>query len=240
MRKSIRTGFTLIELLIVVAIIAILAAIAVPNFLEAQTRSKVSRAKADMRSMATAIEAYYVDFNAYPKCNNFGTSCYNPGAAGPTYEASLVLERLSTPIAFMTAGLLNDPFITKLRSGTINSTDGTFTPTLATSDPLLKYFKYFTPGMNPVGSGGGLQDVGSATDKARYMWVVVSNGPSLTLLNMGGVFAPTATVPATSNNIYDPTNGTTSNGSIFRVGGSTTGNGNYGGVFFETVQRLQR
>ena len=60
------TAFTLIELLIVVAIIAILAAIAVPNFLEAQTRSKVSRAKADMRSMATAVEAYSVDYNRAP------------------------------------------------------------------------------------------------------------------------------------------------------------------------------
>ncbi len=53
-------GFTLIELLIVVLIIAILAAIAVPNFLEFQTRSKVSRAVSDMRSIATAVEAYMV------------------------------------------------------------------------------------------------------------------------------------------------------------------------------------
>lgn len=56
-------AFTLIELLIVVAIIAILAAIAVPNFLEAQVRAKVSRARADMRSAATAIEARAVDKN---------------------------------------------------------------------------------------------------------------------------------------------------------------------------------
>lgn len=59
-------GFTLIELLIVVAIIAILAAIAVPNFLEAQTRSKVSRVKADMRTIATGLEIYRLDNNDYP------------------------------------------------------------------------------------------------------------------------------------------------------------------------------
>ena len=59
-------AFTLIELLIVVAIIAILAAIAVPNFLEAQTRAKVARVKNDLRSVATAIEAYRVDTNKYP------------------------------------------------------------------------------------------------------------------------------------------------------------------------------
>jgi len=58
-----RLGFTLIELLIVVAIIAILAAIAVPNFLEAQTRAKVARVKNDFRTLATAIEAYSVDWN---------------------------------------------------------------------------------------------------------------------------------------------------------------------------------
>jgi prepilin-type N-terminal cleavage/methylation domain-containing protein len=66
-------GFTLIELLIVVAIIAILAAIAVPNFLEAQVRSKVSRAHSDMRSLATAIESYMVDNNKFPAaCSNYG------------------------------------------------------------------------------------------------------------------------------------------------------------------------
>ncbi len=70
-----KKGFTLIELLIVIAIIAILAAIAVPNFLEAQVRAKVSRVKADQRSLATGLESYYIDNNSYPAWSCGGTGC---------------------------------------------------------------------------------------------------------------------------------------------------------------------
>ena len=61
-----RTGFTLIELLIVVAIIGILAAIAVPNFLNAQLKAKVARVEGDLRAMKTAIEMYRLDNPGYP------------------------------------------------------------------------------------------------------------------------------------------------------------------------------
>ncbi len=59
-------AFTLIELLIVVAIIAILAAMAVPNLLEAQMRARVSRALTDMRTIGLAIEMYTTDYNQVP------------------------------------------------------------------------------------------------------------------------------------------------------------------------------
>ena len=64
MRKE--SGFTLIELLIVVAIIGIIAAIAIPNLLNAIDRSKQKRSMADIRSIGTACEEYSIDNNFYP------------------------------------------------------------------------------------------------------------------------------------------------------------------------------
>ena len=94
-----RGAFTLIELLIVVAIIAILALIAVPNFLEAQVRAKVSRVKADMRTVAVAWDSYHVDWNCYPEDqDDFLTK---PGEFG--------YRQVTTPIAYI-ASIPYDPF----------------------------------------------------------------------------------------------------------------------------------
>lgn len=59
-------GFTLIELLIVVAIIAILAAIAIPNFLNARSKATLANVKADMKNISTALETYQAEFSQYP------------------------------------------------------------------------------------------------------------------------------------------------------------------------------
>ena len=69
MLKRDSKGFTLIELLIVVAIIGIIAAIAIPNLLNAIDRGKQKRTMADMRSIGTAVESYAVDNNVYPTLN---------------------------------------------------------------------------------------------------------------------------------------------------------------------------
>ncbi len=83
-------AFTLIELLVVVAIIAILAANALPNFRAAQVSSTVSRAKAEMRTLTTALESYRVDTNQYPE---------DYAAAVPKHYG---LGRLTSPVAYIT------------------------------------------------------------------------------------------------------------------------------------------
>jgi prepilin-type N-terminal cleavage/methylation domain-containing protein len=203
-------GFTLIELLIVVAIIAILAAIAVPNFLEAQTRAKVSRVKADMRSVATALESYLVDSNRYPPPWDFDPNGPNrtPGTfteipTGPFHAR--VPSLLTTPIAYITS-LTPDPFRQ-------NSQEFVATNLLPVKDRQV-YFNiryYYEGGVNP--NPASPNNINQAEILAGA-WFFYSVGPDRNEFNT----PPNAsTVSQRVYRDYDPTNGTISLGNIFRT-----------------------
>jgi len=187
-----KQGFTLIELLIVVAIIAILAAIAVPNFLEAQVRSKVSRVQADMRALATAMEAYRIDWNSVPPWASWADE---PGGGNlrMLWLPGHLWWALTTPVPYMSSAL-HDAFIPRSMHPSGGSDAGSFL------DPFLQ-----------VGTGY----LGPADDRSpRTHWCAVSYGPDFedctTLLSRypySGTACP-----------YDPTNGTVSRGDIYRHG----------------------
>ena len=95
-----KKGFTLIELLIVVAIIGILAAIAVPNFLNAQIRAKIAKVESDIKAISTGLEMYKLDNNSYPGDHDLDNFMNLENG----------LFRLTTPISYL-ATLPTDPFV---------------------------------------------------------------------------------------------------------------------------------
>jgi len=172
MTKSMR-AFTLIELLIVVAIIAILAAIAVPNFLEAQTRAKVSRVKADMRTVVTGLESYFVDNNRYPanlldaanRRNVMNMSMMTPGGVMP-----FVPYTVTTPVSYISSVPLD-----------------TFNPRImADHQHSFQYFNSTnTPdAMNRQGYRAMVKGV-MMNEVNSPEWTLISTGPDRQLGTMG-------------------------------------------------------
>ena len=206
-RKRHFKSFTLIELLIVVAIIAILAAIAVPNFLESQARAKVSRTKADMRSVAAAIESYHIDCNAYP-----------PGyKTAPRYGLTV----LTTPVSLMSTVDIFDPFSA---------------PGLSVSKRLLTYELINETGkFLEVPSGPYTIDPASpgGENPKGVAWWLASRGPDKAFGFQPSnpeydirqkFFESDTNLGFFLDTIYDPTNGTYSLGNIYRSGGSPVNN----------------
>lgn len=187
-----RKAFTLIELLIVVAIIGILAAIAVPNFLNAQLRAKIAGAEADMRGIGTAIETYRIDHNRFPR--TYSEGCYGGPCVGYQMSRFERLSKLTTPVAYL-SGVPEDKFnTTQLQAGA--------------SDPVNSY-PYWEPNFadgyrTPNGLGMHFRD----QSKPNGLWALMSFGPDGDFEAAGGGdLAP-----------FEVSNGLTSNGDIMRFG----------------------
>lgn len=220
--KNMRRGFTLIELLIVVAIIGILATIAVPNFVNTWNRAKISRAKADLKALATALDMYRLDHGNYPYVQDKGGVEWQMPAGFPANHDKGPAG-LTSPIPYL-SNALPDPFLLELgKEGNAGN--------------YLLYYERCGFGFNatgdfieiaavnvPVDANGTLDGVGkdqNVTDPklvpAEY--IVYSVGPD----RHHRIVDPEGNVIFRSrfnrHNRYDPSNGLFSQGNILRLPG---------------------
>ncbi len=188
-RLELSWGFTLIELLVVISVIALLAVIALDNFLAAQIRAKTARVRSDFRTIATAIETYRVDWNRAPRMAHF------PIYQDPGFDVidgipvSGALSRsLSTPVAYLVSSVLFDPFLYGNPGLPLDERLYTYQhiPTYVTRNPESTFWP--------------------AAFDFYGDWRLASAGPDLTF-DHG--FANSAQLP------YDPTNGIVSLGNIW-------------------------
>jgi len=209
----IRKGFTLIELLIVIAIILILIAIALPNFLEAQIRAKVTKSEGEVRSLKIAIESFRIDHRVllvdfwdegdlvavqrlqrwnFCSPNNFDDTVRNQRC---------ILGNLTSPAAYIKE-IPDDPFF-----GTVNDTSDRMVEALAGT--------YFY-GDNDEEITGEDHNIDRYTlQTASFLGIRPLRPGDWILLGMG----PDTTAEETDDVLfrglpYSPTNGTRSRGDI--------------------------
>lgn len=141
-------GFSLIELLIVVAIIGLIAAIAIPNLLGALHKSRQKRTMNDMRALGSAIESVSTDCVAYPPTDgDLGTDCATPGPlmvglqkGGWWFQAPLICDGWRRTLNYKGAGLTG--------GSTVDIRD----PTCLTvwSNPWANYYSLLSKGRDGV------------------------------------------------------------------------------------------
>ena len=199
-------GFTLIELLIVVAIIGILAAIAVPNFMNAQNRAKIARVVGDMKAVAMAEEQYRLDNNQY----TFDGDC----GVGQAEHLSYV--PLTTPVAYMSS-LPEDAF------AQINPQFENRQTIKTGMKPVYEYTSRISFG--PNGTPNCKNSSGQFNMMARVgvVYLMTSLGPDGDQDFPWGVEDYRLVSEKKGNFIFDPSNGVISSGNIFVINSQIVG-----------------
>ena len=210
-----KTGFTLLELMAVATIIAVLAAIAIPNFLQAQVRARVARSNAEMAFLAIALESYYDDHCTYPLNTDQGVPLGSD------------LHVLTTPVRYYSR-LPFDPFGDPERrtKGRVYFSycnyDQVSPGGIIVREPKGRARRYRHP--RGLGMMMGMememeqqqQPTPKPTPKGyaefRAQYILNSNGPDFKDNYPMQEGPPLMLVP------YDPTNGTTSIGDVYRLG----------------------
>ena len=213
-------GFSLLELLIVIAIISIITAIVVPNLMSANIRAKVSGVKADMGSIAIALEDYKVDYGEYPKdsrCSRSSSSYASDIIAEPNQafdgdggtdsddNDAIGLGYLVYPKADF------EPTYLKRIAGDPFNNDGE-EDWNGTSGAHNHHYLYYTGKWN---SDTGTFGECTSSDSPQY-WALVSWGPDQDKDITNYVSARAAVITGTKR--YDSDSGITSDGDIVIMG----------------------
>lgn len=203
-----KKGFTLIELLIVVAIIGILAAIAVPNFLNAQNRAKVARLVSDLKAVSTAEEQYSLDRGQY----TFDYDCNVGGLEFGSYRP------LTTPTPYISS-VPFEIFYNELKAFNNNTRAGL-------KRPVYEYTSKVSFG--PNGSPSCKNDTTryNFLQQNRVEYVMISLGPDGDQDDFAwDVPAFTNLLSHKGSEIYAPSNGLLSSGNVYVLNNQIIGGG---------------